>query len=155
MAAKRMTQEYLIQLFLDKGLLSEAQVARIKESYKIQRKKLMRKLRRERSDGQGRHEDITAVDVLASYGLPIAGREEKILTEDLIMKVAAEDMGLPFRKIDPLDLDLDVVTKTLPRSFALKHLVVPIQIVNNTLEVAIYDPFDHAVLEDVKRVSEY
>jgi len=150
-----MTQEYLVQLLSDKGLLSEDQVIQIQESFKIQRKKLMRKSRPGRGGERAGPEETSAVDVLASYNFPIAGREEKILTEDLIMRAVAEDVGLPFRKIDPLELDLDVVTRTLPRSFALKHLVVPVEIVNDTLEVAIYNPFHRAVLDDVRRVSEY
>jgi general secretion pathway protein E len=71
------------------------------------------------------------------------------------MKAVADDCGLEFRKIDPLELDLNVVTKNLPRSFALKHLVVPVDLKDGTLEVAIYDPFDQAVLEDIRRVSQY
>ncbi|MEE9436419.1 MAG: GspE/PulE family protein, partial [Candidatus Adiutricales bacterium] len=89
------------------------------------------------------------------YSFPVTGLDEKVLTEDVIMKAVADDCGLEFRKIDPLELDLNVVTKNLPRSFALKHLVVPVDLKDGTLEVAIYDPFDQAVLEDIRRVSQY
>ncbi|MBW1709314.1 MAG: type II/IV secretion system protein [Deltaproteobacteria bacterium] len=156
MAFRKMTQDYLVKLLLEKGLLSEDQVVHVQKSFKTQRKKLVRKYRQENVSDQRQAEDISSVDVLASYALPLVGRKEKILTEDLIMKAVAEDAGLPFRKIDPLELDLDIVTKTLPRSFALKHLVVPVELVDDTLEVAIYNPFNRgAVLDDVRRVSKY
>lgn len=155
MASRKMTQDYLVQLLSDKGLLSEDQAVQVQNSFKTQRKKLARQSRPGRGGGRGRAEDTSVVDVLASYAFPLSKRKEKILTEDLIMKAVAEDAGLPFRKIDHLELDLDVVTKTIPRSFALKYLVVPVGIVEDTLEVAVYDPFDQAVLEDVRRVSQY
>jgi len=155
MTSRKMTQDYLVQLLSDKGLLSEDQAVQVQNSFKTQRKKLARQSRPGRGGGRGRAEDTSAVDVLASYAFPLSKGKEKILTEDLIMKAVAEDAGLPFRKIDHLELDLDVVTKTIPRSFALKYLVVPVGIVEDTLEVAVYDPFDQAVLEDVRRVSQY
>ena len=50
-------------------------------------------------------------------------------------------------------LDLDVVTKTIPRLFALKHLVVPVDITDGRLEVVMYDPTDAGLLEDIRHVT--
>jgi general secretion pathway protein E len=155
MAAASMTDEYLIKVLEKKGLLSPGQVAHIQESYKSELKKLRRRAKR-RSDVAGvKVEEASPIDVLTHYSFPVTGLDEKVLTEDVIMKAVADDCGLEFRKIDPLELDLNVVTKNLPRSFALKHLVVPVDLKDGTLEVAIYDPFDQAVLEDIRRVSQY
>lgn len=155
MAAASMTDEYLIKVLEEKGLLSPVQVAHIQESYKSELKKLRRQAKR-RSDVSGvKVEEASPIDVLTHYSFPVTGLDEKVLTEDVIMKAVADDCGLKFRKIDPLELDLNVVTKNLPRSFALKHLVVPVDLKDGTLEVAINDPFDQAVLEDIRRVSQY
>lgn len=155
MATASMTDEYLIKVLEKKGLLSPGQVAHIQESYKSELKKLRRRAKR-RSDVAGvKVEEASPIDVLTHYSFPVTGLDEKVLTEDVIMKAVADDCGLEFRKIDPLELDLNVVTKNLPRSFALKHLVVPVDLKDGTLEVAIYDPFDQAVLEDIRRVSQY
>jgi general secretion pathway protein E len=70
------------------------------------------------------------------------------------MRVVAEDLGMIFKKIDPLELDLEVVTQTIPRSFALKHLVLPVESSFETLTVVVYDPFNRQVLEDIERVSQ-
>jgi len=153
MAAKAMTPEYLIQVLTAKGLLTAKQAEHAHKTFQIQRRKLTKRARP--AGGENQAEDVAAVDVLVSYAFPLTGQEESVLSEDLIMRAVAEDVGLPFRKIDPLELDLNVVTKTLPRSFALKHLVVPIGVVNDTLEVAVYDPFNRAVLDDIRRVSPY
>lgn len=154
MAARKITEEYLLKVLADQGILNEKQTAEIHGSYKTERKKLTRK-RKASGAKQNPADDVTAVDVLVSYKIPLKDKEEQVLTEDLIMKAVAVEVGLPFRKIDPLELDLNVVTKTLPRTFALRHLVVPVAVVDNTLELAVNNPFDQAVLEDVRRVSQY
>jgi len=153
MAAKGMTRDYLIQVLTASGLLTAKQAEQAHKTFQVQRRKLTKHVRP--AGGENATGEVTAVDVLASYAFPLTGREESVLSEDLIMRAVAEDVNLPFRKIDPLDLDLNVVTKTLPRSFALKHLVVPIGVVGDTLEVAVYNPFDRAVLEDIRRVAPY
>ncbi|MBW2621480.1 MAG: Flp pilus assembly complex ATPase component TadA [Deltaproteobacteria bacterium] len=155
MAAARMTDEYLIRILVEKGLLSPDQAAQVQKTYKSEQKKLLRRTKRGDEAKGMRDEEVSPVDIFTHYSFPITGLDEKILTEDVIMKAVAEDFGLEFRKIDPLELDLNVVTKNLPRSFALKHLVVPIDLKDGTLEVAIYDPFNQGVLEDIRRVSQY
>ncbi|RLC10014.1 MAG: type II/IV secretion system protein [Deltaproteobacteria bacterium] len=96
---------------------------------------------------------VTIVDVLASLQLPLPGSNAGVLDEERIMSTLARHLNIAFRKIDPLKLDLDVVTKTIPRLFALKHLVVPVDITDGRLEVVMYDPTDASVLEDIRRVT--
>jgi len=96
---------------------------------------------------------VTIVDVLASLQLPLPGSNAGVLDEERIMSTIARHLNIAFRKIDPLKLDLDVVTKTIPRLFALKHLVVPVDITDGRLEVVMYDPTDASVLEDIRRVT--
>ena len=96
---------------------------------------------------------VTIVDVLASLQLPLPGSNAGVLDEERIMSTIARHLNIAFRKIDPLKLDLDVVTKTIPRLFALKHLVVPVDITDGRLEVVMYDPTDASVLGDIRRVT--
>ncbi|MCK5099556.1 MAG: type II/IV secretion system protein [Desulfobacteraceae bacterium] len=65
----------------------------------------------------------------------------------------AKKWGIPFKKIDPLKLDLNLVTKTIPKSFAKKHLLLPVEIKEGRLVVAISDPDKFEAIEDVERVS--
>ena len=149
MPVKKMSLDYILGLLETQGLLTEEQTGQARKAAPEQRRKLGRLKSRagERS--------VDDVDVLASLALPLNGQPGQTVSDDVIMRAVARDVGLPFRKIDPLDLDLDVVTKTLPRSFALKHLVVPVGIAGQNLEVAVCDPFDAMVLEDVRRVTEF
>ncbi len=62
-------------------------------------------------------------------------------------------MGYPFRKIDPLKLDLNVVTTIIPRTFAMRHMVFPIGIKDGNITVATPNPFNFKALDDIARAS--
>ena len=91
--------------------------------------------------------------MIASLQISLAGKETGVLDEEQVVRAVAGHLNVPYKKIDPLQLDLDVVTKTIPRLFALKHLVVPLAITDGKLEVVMYDPTDADVLEDLQRVT--
>ena len=96
---------------------------------------------------------ITIIDVIASLDLERADNPGKALDEEIIYQVLAEEWKIPFKKIDPLQLDLDLVTDTIPRSFAMKHLVLPVAIEDGYMAVATPNPFNVEVMEDIARVS--
>ena len=70
-----------------------------------------------------------------------------------IAQALAAQAGLPYVKINPLDLDLDVVTKALAGPFARKHGMVAIAKTNDRITIAVHDPFAPFPLEDIKRVT--
>jgi general secretion pathway protein E len=61
--------------------------------------------------------------------------------------------GLPFVKINPLDLDLDIVTGALPAGFARKNGLVAIGREDGKLIVAVFDPIAPFPADDIRRVS--
>jgi len=95
---------------------------------------------------------ITIVDVMVSMGLARADTEVGELDEDAVFQALAEEWGVPFKKIDPLKLDLELVTNTIPRSFAMNYLSLPIAIENGELIVATPNPFNTTVMDDIARV---
>jgi general secretion pathway protein E len=70
-----------------------------------------------------------------------------------IAQAVAAQAGLPYVKINPLDLDLDVVTKGIAGPFARKHGLVAISKTDKTITVAVHDPFAPFPTEDIKRVT--
>jgi general secretion pathway protein E len=70
-----------------------------------------------------------------------------------IAQALAAHAGLPYVKINPLDLDLDVVTKALSGPFARKHGMVAISKTAERITVAVHDPFAPFPEEDIKRVT--
>jgi general secretion pathway protein E len=76
-----------------------------------------------------------------------------LASEVQIAQALAAQAGAPFVKINPLDLDLDVVTKGLSGPFARKHGLVAISKTADSITVAVYDPFAPFPEEDIKRVT--
>jgi general secretion pathway protein E len=70
-----------------------------------------------------------------------------------IAQAIAAHAGLPYVKINPLDLDLDVVTRGLSAPFARKHGLVAISKTETTITVAVFNPFAPFPEEDIKRVT--
>jgi general secretion pathway protein E len=99
------------------------------------------------------HNPITFVDVIAKIGPLRADGKPGVLEEDVIFKVLAAEWDIAYKKIDPLQLDLNTVTTTVPRNFAMKHLVLPIEVNNGTLIVATPNPFNMEVIDDITRVT--
>ncbi|PIW02182.1 MAG: type II secretion system protein E, partial [Deltaproteobacteria bacterium CG17_big_fil_post_rev_8_21_14_2_50_51_6] len=65
----------------------------------------------------------------------------------------ASSWGITFKKIDPVKLDMNAVTGSITRSFAVKHLTVPLSSEGDNLTVATVNPFNLEVLEDIGRAS--
>jgi general secretion pathway protein E len=76
-----------------------------------------------------------------------------------IARALAAHAGLPYVKINPLDLDLDVVTKAIPGPFARKHGIVAIARTGQRITVAVHNPFaptppgELPWTEELKRVT--
>jgi general secretion pathway protein E len=96
---------------------------------------------------------LTIIDVIASLKLTRLDKPGLPLDEETIYQALAHHWDMPFYKIDPLKLDLNVVTTTIPRSFAMKHLVLPVDVKDGVLTVAMPDPFNLEVLDDIAMAS--
>ncbi len=87
--------------------------------------------------------------VITSFNLEIPATQKK-LTEDAVTELIAQASGMEYIKIDPLKLELDVVTDQIPRAFALKNLVVPIDEKDGVVTIAVADPFNVRPIEDLQ-----
>ena len=76
---------------------------------------------------------------------------EGIVSEEDIAQAVAEDAGLPFRVINPLELNPEVVTGALPAPFARRHTICALSRMGDTLTVAVANPFDRGAIADLER----
>ena len=76
-----------------------------------------------------------------------------IVSDAQIAQALAAHAGLPYVKINPLDLDLDVVTKAIAGPFARRHGMVAIAKNGDRITIAVHNPFAPFPFEDVKRVT--
>jgi general secretion pathway protein E len=149
-------EKYLLDLLTSNNLLTTEQTNTFSLKKEQQRQLLVRKHggRRAHDRRKSPLSQPDVVDILVSLQFVIPGKKNLILTEEIIMQLVAKDLKMPFKKLDPLELDLDLVTKTIPKSFALKHLLLPFDIRNGVYEVAIYDPAKRTALEDIERANQ-
>ncbi len=117
-------------------------------------KQRQRLMKRAGGEGVADKNGLDLVDIISSLKLEIMGRAGELLDEEAIMQAVAREFKFPFKKLDPLSLDMDIVTKSIPRNFAITHLLLPFNKVNGVLEIAIYHPDKLAVLGDIEQANQ-
>ncbi len=94
-----------------------------------------------------------SIRFIVDLQIPLVANPKKIVTDEEIGKVLAALFKLEFLKLDPLDLDLEIVTRTIPKPFALKHMILPLYDKDGKLQMAVADPECHDTLEAISKVS--
>ena len=155
-SSKLFSAENVCNVLLRYRLITEEQkkeIIRKKDRLKAKLERV-RAMRNPSGSSRGRITNpITIVDVITSLELERADDPSKKLDEETIFQALAKEWKVPYKKIDPLKLDLNLVTTTIPHTFARKHLVLPIGIHEGSLSVATPNPFNVEVMEDIARVS--
>ena len=87
--------------------------------------------------------DVSPIEVVAAFQIPLPGGRGEVLDQDRICEVAAAAAGVPYRKIDPLKLDMALATRTVSKPYAQKHVLLPLEKdAAGSLVVAVANPFD-------------
>ena len=146
--ASDFTLEFVADALQKKGILREEDHRTASARENVQRARLLRETP-QRGGGALRRADLSPVELLASFGFSDARREADRIDEDRTTKALAEAIGLPYVKIDPLKLDVQLITRTLSRPFARKHAVLPLEKKNGVLVVATANPFDKELFENL------
>ncbi|MDR2443053.1 MAG: hypothetical protein LBE31_05985, partial [Deltaproteobacteria bacterium] len=148
---RKFSVEYILGLLLHAGLIGRQQSETIKNGYQDS---LSKSRGRSKVGGQPQSQAPTdPLDFVTSLRLPLVGQAEgRLIDDDVIARLMAKDSNLPYRRVEQRELDLEYITSLLPRSFATRHLVLPLGLEGNSLAVAVRHPFCQAVLDDVRRV---
>lgn len=155
-STSQLSAENVCRILLKKGLISKEQRREIFKQKGTLREKLERlQVLRDASGGSSSKiiNPITIIDIISFLKLDRKDDPAKELDEETIFQALAEEWGIDYKKIDPLKLDLRLVTTTIPRTFAMKHLVLPIDVKDGWLTVATPNPHNLEVMEDISRVS--
>src|SRR3982750_290306 len=115
------------QLLIDKGLIKPEQLERALEEQK-----------------RSNHQKLLG-EVLV---------ELAICTEDQITEALAQAYGVPYARISPRIADPKVIA-ALPKEFLEKHQVLPLFLVEGMLTVAVPEPANVFLVEEVERLSGY
>jgi len=146
-----LTVKNVSQILLKKGLISEEQLGIVLSRAEAQ----AARLHSHQQSGYSRRffqgvEQVSPAEIISSFNLEIPGTG-RILTEDAITETIAQAVGLEYVKIDPLKMDLDLVTEHVTRAFALKNLIVPIAEKDGAIVFAQADPFNVQAIDDLRQ----
>ncbi len=72
-----------------------------------------------------------------------------LVSEDLLVPILAEQLGIPHTRLKEMAVDPQALSK-VPAKFANHYTLLPVRFADNTLEVAIADPFDVQTIDELK-----
>jgi general secretion pathway protein E len=147
----KVTVANVCQILLKKKLISEEQCRMVLSRADAQKARL----HSHQQSGYSRRfsqglEQVSPAEVISSFNLEIP-ESGRILTEDAITETIAQAAGMEYVKIDPLQMDLDLVTDHITRAFALKNLIVPIAERDGAIVFAQADPFNSQAIDDIRQ----
>jgi general secretion pathway protein E len=144
--SRDITVSYLGALLFNAGFIDERQRAEIENAdrqFRLQTRGL--KSRAE--------EDASPFKVIAALNLIDASGNATRMDDFLLARLIAEDAHLPFFKIDPLKLDVEMVESRISRPFARKHRMVPVAIRDGKLVVSMVNPFDTMAIDSYRPMA--
>jgi type IV pilus assembly protein PilB len=78
--------------------------------------------------------------------------EQGLITEEQLCETLAEVYGVPYAKASPKICDPKII-EVLPREFIEKHAVLPMFLVNNVLTVALAEPSNLFLIEEIQQLT--
>ncbi len=101
-----------------------------------------------------RRRGIDLIQWIDSQRITGNGPGDEPLLESDILEAICREKDWKFKRLDPLKLDINIVTRTLPSSFAKTRLVLPLEWHGDILEVCCYYPDDGELKEDIQRACQ-
>jgi general secretion pathway protein E len=98
-------------------------------------------------------EDVSPFRILQQMNLTDASGNATRIDDFLLARLIAEDARLPFFKIDPLRLDVEMIESKISRPFARRHKMVPVAVRDGKLVVAVVNPFDTAGIDSYRPMA--
>ncbi|HEY8667321.1 MAG TPA: GspE/PulE family protein [Tepidisphaeraceae bacterium] len=80
--------------------------------------------------------------------------ELRLCTEDQIIEALAQAYGVPYARVSPKIADPKVIA-VMPKDFLEKHTVLPLFLIEGVLTVAVPEPANVFLLEEIERISGY
>lgn len=144
-----MDVEFLLALLRERHFITEQESNDLLRQEVRVRQKIFRENRDDYAGRLANANSVHAIDVVLAFELfSEPGRE---LDENKLTQFIADKKQVPFVHLDPLKVNMEILTKHISRPFARKHLVVPTAEDGEHLECALVDPFDAELIFSLKR----
>ncbi|MCX5713884.1 MAG: type II secretion system protein GspE, partial [Candidatus Omnitrophica bacterium] len=74
-----------------------------------------------------------------------------LVTEEKALNVLSRQLNIPYIKLKDRDIDSLIISK-VPAKFASHYKIIPIEFQDNYLTIAMADPLDVRILDDLKLI---
>lgn len=146
------TLSQLLDSLVQLGLLKQNHREEIEAKAASRRAHLTRQRMGGRRLGSGEGE-VSDAELVASFHFPLASDPSEHLDEDRAAEAVAKLIGVPYVHIDPLKLSPELITSTVSRPFARRHSVVPLECGDGTIRVAMADPLNLPLIDELQRIT--
>ena len=92
------------------------------------------------------------LELIADHKLAGARPPHAVLTLEALTEWLAGKLGVPYRHIDPLRIDVAAVTQTMSIAYAERYRILPVAVTRDTLTVATGQPFVRSWAEELARI---
>jgi general secretion pathway protein E len=144
--AREITVAYLGELLFNAGFIDERQrndVDAADRQFKLQA----------RSSKLRTDDEASPFKALVAMNLVDATGNGTRIDDFLLARLIAEDAHVPFFKIDPLKLDVQMLESRISRPFARRHKLIPVAIRDGKLVVAVVNPFDRIAIDSYRPMA--
>lgn len=98
-------------------------------------------------------EEASPFKAVVSMNLTDTSGSGTRIDDFLLARLVAEEAKLPFFKIDPLKLDVEMIESRISRPFARKHRMVPVAVRDGKLIVSVVNPFDTVSIDSYRTMA--
>lgn len=131
----KLTQEQLVFMLAEDGLLSEQQKAEIRLKSK-------------------RHIDEHPIRQIGELGLKSALDVTKALNSEAITKWLAGRLSIDYLRIDPLKIDVENIASVMSYKFATRHNILAVEVDADFITVAVSDTNELGWVTDLEHITQ-
>ncbi|MFB6352149.1 MAG: hypothetical protein ABEN55_13960 [Bradymonadaceae bacterium] len=103
----QLTVDYLVELLVDRDLLSAEQADRVRRQESSVRTKILKQQVARQGRQRAERYQVSPGEVVAHF--QFTSPDGRLLDEDRIMQTVADDADVPYHRPDPLDIDMDLI----------------------------------------------
>ncbi len=150
---RRLTLDVLLELLERAGAIDEPTRRDLAARESSLRAKFLRSRYGPQALKNQKSYSVAPTELIDAAQLPHPEAKGRSIDEDVLAQLLSQAAGLAYKKIDPLELDMGLITKALPKGFARRHVMLPLEQDGDRLVVAIADPYDTEALDEFARAT--
>jgi general secretion pathway protein E len=150
---KAMSLAHLLELLKEAQAIDDATIKDISSREDFYRAKFLREKYGATAAQKNTTYSVSAAELITAARVVHPKSKNRLIDEDVLAQFVAIHSGKTYEKIDPLELDMKLITQTMSKGFAQRHLMLPLRRVGEGLTLAIADPMDAEGVDEFARVT--